>query len=341
MKFVRLIIFISVILLIGMCSLKPRSWWTEGVIAVMADPLEWETLQVPIQRVYERVVRTPQIETTFSIRYVSESDFQRYTSYRYLILMATLESQGEIGQIVERVVSDPEIRQGVEKGEYYVFTQRNQWAKDQLMIILVAEDLIALREKIETNGEFLYAIFNTDWNERLEEDMFARGEQEDVEEDLMGIYGWSMRVQRDYFLVQEIPEEGFVWFRRMYPERWIFVRWIDGGDTTLLDAYSVVKERNRIGAEYYGGDHVRSDQFLFSRRSTFLGRDAQVTSGLWENDGKVAGGPFINYTFHDPLSRRVYMIDVAVFAPARDKMPYLRRLEVLAHTFHTVFDIGK
>ena len=58
-----------------------------------------------------------------------------------------------------------------------------------------------------------------------------------------------------------------------------------------------------------------------------------------QNDGKVAGGPFINYTFHDPLSRRVYMIDVAVFAPARDKVPYLRRLDVIAHTFYTVFDM--
>lgn len=341
MKFTRLFFSALFILLMSSCSLKPRSWWTEGVIAVMADPEEWEPLQVPIQKVYERVVRTPQIETMFSIRHISESDFQRYTSYRYLILMATLESQGKIGQIVERVVSDPEIRQGVEEGEYYVFTQRDQWAKDQLMVILVAKDLNTLREKIETNEEFLYAIFNADWNEQLEEDMFARGEQKNIEEDLMGIYGWSMRIQRDYFLVQELPEEGFIWFRRLYPERWIFVRWIDGGDTTLLDAYWVVKERNRIGAEYYGGDRVRSDQFLFSRRSTFLGRKAQITSGLWENDGKVAGGPFINYTFHDPLSRRVYMIDVAVFAPSRDKVPYLRRLEVLAHTFHTVFDIEK
>ncbi len=340
MKLLRVFFIVSTVMIMGSCSLKPRSWWTEGEIGVIADQEDWEILRSPLERVYERVVRTPQIEPMFTIRYVPESDIERYTNYRYLILAATLESEGRVGQIVERVVSDPEIRQGVEEGEYYVFTQRDQWAQNQLMIILVAKDLMTLREKIETNEEFLYAIFDADWNEQLEEDMFARGEQKDIEEELMAIYGWSMRIQRDYYLIQEIPEEGFIWFRRLYPERWIFVRWIDGGDTTLLDPYWIIKERNRIGAEYYGGDRVNSDQFLFSRRSTFLGRQAQVTTGLWENDGKVAGGPFINYTFHDSLSRRVYMVDVAVFAPARDKMPYLRRLDVLAHTFHTVFDMG-
>ncbi|MCJ7813354.1 DUF4837 family protein, partial [bacterium] len=231
MKLLKKLLIISSISLIVSCSLKPRGWWTEGVIAVMADSEEWDALQVSLGMVYEHVVRTPQIENTFTVKYVSESDFENYISYRYLILAATLESKGKIGQIVDRVVSDPAIRQGVNEGKYYVFTQRNQWAKDQLMIILVAKDLFTLREKIETNSEFLYAIFDTDWNERLEKDMFESGEQKDVEENLMAIYGWSIRLQRDYFLVQEFPDEGFVWFRRIYPERWIFVRWIDGGDT--------------------------------------------------------------------------------------------------------------
>ena len=159
MKILRVFFVVSTVIIMGSCSLKPRSWWTEGEIGVIADQEDWEVLRSPLERVYERVVRTPQIERMFTIRYVPESDIERYTNYRYLILAATLESQGRVGQIVERVVSDPEIRQGVEEGEYYVFTQRDQWAQNQLMIILVAKDLMALREKIETNEEFLYAIF--------------------------------------------------------------------------------------------------------------------------------------------------------------------------------------
>ncbi len=59
---------------------------------------------------------------------------------------------------------------------------------------------------------------------------------------------------------------------------------------------------------------------------------------LWENEDKVAGGPFKNYTFYDSLSRRIYMIDLAVYAPDRDKLPFVKRMEIIAKTFRTIFD---
>ena len=338
MKSFRLYLVLLGFFFLVSCSLKPRGWWKEGSIAVMADSTDWEALQGVLRGVFERVVRTPQLEKLFSLTHVSEDDFMRYTEFRYLVLAATLESKGRIGEIVERVVSDPDVKQELEAGKHVFFTQRNQWAKDQLMVVLVAKDLPTLREKIEANGDFLYAVFDTDFDRRLEEEMFERGEQKEVEENLMSLYGWTVRIQPDYFIAQEMPREGFVWLRRMYPERWLFVRWVEGGDTTLLNSRWVIGERNRIGATYYGGDRVVS-QYLFSHRATFLGRPAQITSGLWENDSKVAGGPFKNFTFYDPLSDRVYMVDVAVFAPGREKVPLLRRMEIMAHTFRTVFDV--
>ena len=337
MKSFKWFIILLSLFLIFSCSLKPRGWWEEGIIAVMADSTDWEALSGLLRSTFEHVVRTPQIEKSYILKYVSKDDFSRYSEYRYLILAATLESNGEIGEIVTKALRNPEVRKGVEDGEYYVIPYPNQWAKDQLMVILVAKDMVTLREKIENNSDFIYGIFDADFQSRLVEDMFERGEQKDLENRFMTTYSWEIRLQRDYHLVQEFPNEGFLWFRRMYPERWIFIRWIDGGDTTQLSPEWVVGERNRIGAEYYGGDRIEQE-YLFSYRSTFLGRDAQITTGLWGNDLKVAGGPFRNYTFYDPLARRTYMIDVAVWAPGRDKVPFLRRLDVIAHTFRTVFD---
>jgi len=334
---VKVFIVLMGLFLLVSCSLKSKGWWNEGVIAVMADSTDWEVLQGNLQRTFERVVRTPQPEKTFSLRYVSEEEFIRYTKFQYLLLVATLKSEGKVGKIVRNSISDPEIQKGMEEGKYYVFTQRNRWAKNQLMAILVAKDIPTLLEKIETNSDFLYAIYNADFENREKKEMFKRGEQKELERRLMTTYGWTMQMQRDYFLVQEFPNEGFVWFRRMYPERWIFVRWIDGGDTTFLNPGWVVKERNRIGSMYYGGDSV-DERYFFSYASTFHGRNAQITSGLWQNNDKVAGGPFKNVTFYDPLSRRIYMIDVAVYAPQMEKLPYLRRLQIILNTFRTVFD---
>jgi len=319
------------------CSFKPRGWWDEGVIAVMASPEDWEAIQGTLGPVFERVIRTPQIETTYRLRFIPEEEFDRYSEYRYLIMLATFESKGRVADLVQGVISDPKIHESVESGDNFVFTQRNQWARDQIMAILVATDIQTLKQKIIANEDFLYAIFDTDVNYRIKKDMYARKEQKDVGRMLMSRYGWTLRLQHDYFIAQEVPEENMIWFRRRFPERWLFVHWIDGGDTTLLDPYWVVGERNRIGAVYYGGDEVVT-KYLYSQPVTFLQRKALITTGLWENDDKVAGGPFKNYTFYDPLSRRVYMIDVAVFAPDRDKAPYIRHMDIMARTFRTVFE---
>jgi hypothetical protein len=322
--------------LLASCHFKPKSWWREAEIAVMADSSDWNTLQGPLSVAFEKVIRTPQDETVFSLRHVESSEFKSYTTYQYLILAATLESKGPIGEIVRKSL-DSEIMRGIESGEYYVFSHRDQWAKNQLMMILVAKNLPMLVQKIQANGPSLFALFDRDMDHRLKPDMYRKKEQKDLSNKIMAAYGWTLRIQSDYFIASESSKEGFLWLRRIFPERWLFVRWIDRGDTTALHPQWVIRERNQIGSLYYGGDRI-ADQYLYSTRSTFLGRECLITEGLWENDGQVKGGPFKNITFFDPASQRVFMIDLAVYAPGRDKLPYLRRMDIMAHTFRTLFD---
>ena len=47
------------------------------------------------------------------------------------------------------------------------------------------------------------------------------------------------------------------------------------------------------------------------------------------------GGPFVNCTFYDQATDRVYMLDGSVYAPDDDKMDFVRRMEVMARTFRT------
>ena len=338
MKRFSLFVLMILVVLSGACSIKPRGWESEGVIAVMADEGDWTALEPNLRKAFEKVIRTPQIETTYILRFVKPDEFKTYTEYRKLILLATLESKGQVGEIVNRVIAHPEIRAQVERGERFYIIQKNQWAKEQLMLILVAKDLEALKEQLLVNDENVYKVFDEALTGQLEKEMFDKKEQKELEERLMRTYNWNLRMQHDYFVAQEFPVDGFIWFRRLFPERWIFVRWIDGGSPDLLTQEWVMGERDRIGVEYYGGDKV-AEKYLFSYRGEFLGRPAQITQGLWENDDKVAGGPFKNYTSYDEYTQRIYMIDLAIFAPERDKMPYLKRHEIIAHSFQTIFDV--
>jgi hypothetical protein len=55
--------------------------------------------------------------------------------------------------------------------------------------------------------------------------------------------------------------------------------------------------------------------------------------GRWEDEEASAGGPFRFYEV--ALGGRRYEIDLAVFAPGRPKLPYLRELQALAETLFT------
>ncbi|MFO7891305.1 MAG: DUF4837 family protein [bacterium] len=319
------------------CTMTPNSWWDEGVIGIMADSSDWQRIQVDLKDVFERTIRTPQLESTFRVKHVPMEQFELYTRFKYLIIASTMNSGGKIGQIVKEQLQDSLIKKGVLEGEYYVFPLQNQWAKKQLIAVLVAKDIHSLREKIHINREFIYNIFKSDYEDYIHYTIEGKRANHKLKEELLDKYDWTLLLQRDYFMVQEFPDQGFIWFRRLMPERWIFVRWIEGGDMSMLRPEWVIRERNRIGAKYYGGDSV-VNKYLYSREGEFLGREAQITRGLWENEPKVKGGPFKNYTFYDPLTRRVFMIDLAMYAPQKDKLPYLHRMDVIAKTFRTIFD---
>ncbi|MBN1894456.1 DUF4837 family protein [bacterium] len=322
------------------CHMKPRSWWHEGRIAVIADEAEWEDLGSVLRPVFERVLRTPQEEKTYEIFFVPESRIDAYGKYRYLLLAATLESGGPAGRLVQGMIADSAMRRGIEEGEYFLFQKKELWAKDQTVSVLVAPDMASLRSRIESSRDLLYDLYDSAVKENMTREMYDRGYLKDEEEDLFSSFGWGLRLQKGYFRAQASSAGGVAWFRRMQPERWIFVRWVEEADTSFLNEAWAKEERDRIGQAYYGGDRV-ADSYLFSTRSSFLGRPALITTGLWENEKKMVGGPFRNIVFFDRVSGRVYMMDMAVFAPGQDKLPYLKRMDVIAGTFRTIYDRGR
>jgi hypothetical protein len=56
--------------------------------------------------------------------------------------------------------------------------------------------------------------------------------------------------------------------------------------------------------------------------------------GRWEDEQVTAAGPFRAYEVR--RGGRRFLVDLAVFAPGRPKLPYLRELMVIAETLEPV-----
>jgi hypothetical protein len=329
----------SLLALLASCERTQKSFGVENEILVFADSTDWQVVQEPLEQIFQKKIYTPQPEYLFTIRYVPASELNNRRRFKNLLLIGTLESSGPAATMVKAMLSADALER-VKQGEAVVFQKKEPWAKNQLLVVLVARTQEGLRDWIPENDELLYSMFHQRlWDEMLEE-MFALKEQKDIEKSLLQKYGWMVRVQHDYFVFKEDPDFRFVSLRRPYPERWFFVHWVDTDDPSFLTPEWVLDKRDEIGRLYYENDRVNRDPSLVRVDTVdFLGREAIMIQGLWENEEKQAGGPFKTYAFYDPPTRRVYMIDLALFRPGEPKEPILRQLDVIAHTFKTIAEI--
>ena len=129
-------------------------------------------------------------------------------------------------------------------------------------------------------------------------------------------------------------------------ERWIFVHWIDNASPAYLNEDSIRAIRNRMTEKYYrtaddSAYVVIASDYYTTNEINFNGRYAIFTQGLWELNSKGMGGPFINYTFFDEKTNRLYMLDGSVYAPKYYKRNLIQQMDVMLQSFMTETELSK
>ncbi len=338
-----LVVILVLSLFAASCYRREVGREPEQDIFVFAPASVWNALQKPLEDAFSAGIETPQPEKYFRLKYIpNPDDLDKYTLHRNLMFVATLDSKGPIADLVRKSISSPETMAGVKEGKNFLFKKENQWVEDQTILLLVSVNTDSLAKKIEAFKQQIFSIYNSHYVKQLTKEMFASHENKKLEEEFLNKYQWTIRIQHDYFLAWESPDTGFVFLRRMYPERWLYVRWIETDNPSLINKDWIVNERDSVGTWFYGGDTVNRKYVKFNVIN-FNGRRAYQVDGLWENNKKVAGGPFREYVFYDEPTSRIYIIDCAVFDPKDlyGKMPYMRQLDVIARSFKTLVDIQK
>jgi hypothetical protein len=303
----------------------------------------WQQVKSALDTVFDRGVRTPQYERYLKLKYIpNPDDMDKYTLHRNLMFVATTDSKGPIAELVTRSLSSSGALESVKRGENFLFKKEDLWAENQLILMLASVNTDSLNRKILRYKNQIFNLYFNRYIAQLKREMYHRLEQKKIEKELLKKYQWEVRVQHDYFLAWESPDTGFVFLRRMHPERWLYVRWVETDNPSLITKDWILNQRDSVGVWFYGGDKVNRD-YVKTKEVGFLGRRAVQVDGLWENDEKVAGGPFREYVFYDEPTSRIYILDGAVFSPQRvyAKLPFLLQLDVMMHTFKTLVDVQK
>jgi hypothetical protein len=335
----------SFLFVISACDLpKKMAKGKEDEIIVIADSLEYQQIEPLLEKTFGQVIYTPQPENLFILKRKDYSELNNYKNQKNILIVAPLNSGTSVSQYIDNVLN-PDVKQKVLSDSNFVFNKYNLWASSQLVMVLTSADMEKLKKNITENSDDLLYYFQKLSNQRLYKSLYnAKYEKKNIEAKLLKDYGWIIYVQADFELAVSDSAENFVWLRRAPDtdmERWIFVHWIDNGSPELLNQDSILAIRNRVTEKYYRTIDERSyvqaygEEFIKATETNFLGKYAIMTQGLWRMTDAGMGGPFVNYTFYDEKTRRIYMLDGSVFAPKYHKKGLIQQVDVTLQSFKT------
>ncbi len=209
---------------------------------------------------------------------------------------------------------------------------REPFAAGQIMFVLTGEKEALLRV-LEEQSEELLAVAEEAAVTLLMTNLFRTGEKDGARARMQELWGWGVRLPREWTVDDRFAEDGFVRVWRDAPVAQLFVSWERGqSDRSAVDW---MLRRDELTGLYYQGDFIdridgRSEAV---DGPTPFGIDGAALHGVWENEIYVIGGPFESWAFYCAEDDRTYLIDLSVYAPDREKRPLLRILEAVARTF--------
>jgi hypothetical protein len=261
---------------------------------------------------------------------VSPDRFEHFTNRRHIVLVGIWGARG-----VERLVRGRVAGLDEDAPPRFEIVE-DIWARGQVVGVVMGRDENDIIEYVMANGEAVLERFEEAAVARAAKNLCRRAGRTGIEEALAERFGWSICPPKGYDLFSADVEKGFAFFRRTRPDRTISIYWQDGEASFASEEFAIAK-RTELGQRFFDGDEIEWRRELAVDAVEFGGRPAVRLSGWWANRELVGGGPFRSYCFFEPSQGRVYLVDLSLFAPALDKVPMMRNLDAVAHTFRTAW----
>ncbi len=318
-------------------------------VMVVMDSTEWdgETAEAIKSTFGKHITTLPglQYNPNYDLIFVdlrSKGQLERIRSMKNVIFAAPIDDDSNVGAQI-RAFLDDGVEQRVRSGESFAFPIQDQWYKDQYVLILSSYSDSALAQKILNSEQALLSSMLDKELNRWTEYVYEKKEQTQYSDSLWNLHGFKVRFQHDYR--KGVDTLNFVSYRRELPnnDRWMWVWWKDNvTDIGFLDDDWINKTRDSLSQQYIKGSKDSSFVSTEYRRDvvtkTFqkgrlLGYE---TLGTWQMINGAMGGPFVNFTYFDPSTSRLFMIEYAQFAPSvKKKLPFVRQFRAMGRTFES------
>jgi len=325
-----------VLLFIGCDLPQEGAIGPDDEIVILCEDENFEIAEPILNETLGRTIITPQNESLYQFRRIVPEELTANLKAKNLIILTRLEVHSEISGQVRSILPDSTLTKVREHPNGYYLVE-NAYADGQVLLIIAAKSPPDLRNRLKRNQDEIFAFFERVFFRRQMDFIYRSGEQVEMAESYHHRYGWYLRMMHDFVEIENNPKKQFVWIGRDFPFRWITVAWTDPVDSLELEQQTLSFLRRTYGRLLE--DVSLNEDYLLVSEEWLGSYSAMKYTGLWEHRNEVKGGPFVAYGFYEPVKDRIYMLTGLVYAPDRRKVPYIRQLASILHTFtHEVYE---
>ncbi len=328
---------------------RPQSVGSVDEVYVVMDSTEWNSqTALALEETFGKGIETlPSFEPTYDLtfrEFNTNDELDNIRNLKNIILAASIDGENNVSKLIRALLSD-DVEERVRQGESFAFPLEDQWVRDQWVLILTSTSDSSLAQKIRNSENSLVGHLMEREFERREYEIYRRGEQVAINDSLWNEHGWKVRMQHDY--IQTVDTSNVVVFRRALPEndRWMMAwwkndvegigfidkEWINATRDSLLQKYvQGTREGSYVTTEYREPRKVITNQM--NREDRIIGYE---TLGTWRMTNDFMGGPFVNFTYYDPETERLFMIEYGQFAPSVSKRRFVRQFRTMGRTFES------
>lgn len=306
----------------------PQAFGDRHSIIVRADKALWAQVDSALMGALERRVFTTRPERTFKVTFVAADDtlWQDLRAWQQVVVMGTRDDDVVKKLLGSADQSDADPPAIVQAGEV--------WARTQLVtLLLLPEEQQA--EAVRSLLPDLYTLLEARYDEWVVQRMYTTGVNDSLKQALAG-HGFTLDLPRVYL---HHRQDSLFRFGNPYRQgdsdilRSIALTWTAGTGTASEEALQGWREI--IDETFY----EQKQDILTKKGSGFAAIEVGGLTGLelrgvWQDRAEFpAAGPFITRALECPQQNRTYYMDAWLFAPGKDKYPYLRQLEILLDSF--------
>lgn len=308
----------------------PQAFGDRNSIIVRADKSLWAQVDSTLMGTIERQVFTTRPERIFKVTFVAADDslWRDLRVWQQVVVLGT--RQDETVDRILRAADQPDAASPA------IIQTTGIWARAQLVTLLLLPETAQVEAVVRMLPE-LYDVLEARYDEWLVERLYTTGVDDSLRQALSRD-GFTLDLPRVYLSSRQ---DSIFHFTNPFRQgdsdllRSILLTWVAGGGDVSYDTLRAWRET--IDESYYEPSQDILDNGIRFDTIQVGGRAGLQFRGIWQDRSEFpAAGPFIARAIECPEQNRTYYMDAWLFAPGKDKHPYIRQLEILLDSFRCV-----